>query len=579
MYAAIYAYGFENGRRKHLGNVANIEHTTVLRTFDLSTSEVKGKCNFNLDNPLLYVINDERGRQKFAGFIKKPKKEERTELLTFAGEDFKKILDTDVLLDFSNIATNDFTLQAIFQKVADQITSTKDPFITMLDLEFIIPVDTTDTKAIADYTGQYLIVNAMKFLKVYLAYYGYFIKPSYNAALDRVTFEFKKMSNQTTAIKLKDFQHEKTSSDIKVNKAIATISYKTITEDASWIDSTQAYYDSQQFSNRATILGTELPAPDGYTVGFAIRLVSSHTYQLSNHAEYDAASLKSNISIMQFEVNVCYTAPSFEIAKSAAGDASQRAEGTVVRVVYKTTAGEICYDYPTFIKVVPSSVTYHQRSDVTYKPRPNLPEKVYTLGNDNQIYEGYAPEDKRIYPIVSKVFEASYLSEAQLNAVYEIVNNRYVENIIITQDNMIAPLDLESLELYTPIRVYDNDGTYKDIPISEKTYVHRLNEQHTDIKVGFKKTSLIEIIKNDVGQSEVVKSAGGGSGSNTVIEQFEIYEGETAPDPKDYNTWFKPISGEEMMMSMTTESGDLLVTEDTTSQELEVEGPNPYESS
>lgn len=541
MYAAIYSYLRENGRRKHIGNVTHIEHSTTLRTFDFSTCEIKGKCDFSMDDSLLYVINDEKGRQRFSGFIKQAKIDDRSELLTFSGEDFKRILDTDIILDFSHVEDVDLTLEGIFHKVSQQISGSGDPFITMLDLEFIIPADSTDTKAIADYTGQYIVVNALQFLKVYLAYYEYYINPSYDVTLDRVTFAFTKMNAELVEIKLKDFTHEKTSSDIRVNKTIATISFKTTSDEASWIASDVAYYDNQPYANRGTMIGLEPPKPDAYAVGFALRLISGYEWQLATESEYDAeTALRTTITIPQYVGSECTIAPTFEQAIAAVGDPDNAQEGIIVRALMKVnSSGEICYGYPIYIKSVPISASYHRRSDVTYYPRPVLPERVYTLGNDNRIYEGYAPEEMRIYPIVSKVFEATYLSEAQLNAVYEIVNNRYVENIIITQDSMTQTLDLSSLELFTPIRVYDSGGDYKDIPISEKTYIHRANEQRLQIKLGFKKTLLTEIIKNEIGQPSVVKSSG--SGASSVINKtmdVPISDELNPPDPKDTSMWF-----------------------------------------
>lgn len=582
MYAAIYSYEIENGRRKHLGNVNDIEFKTALRTFDFNTTEVNGKCDFNISKPLIYTINDERGRQLFAGFYKKSNRtNDSSKLLSFSGEDFKKILDTDVLLDYSSDIAPDLSLKGIFTKVANQITSSKDPFITTIDLEFIIPNDLSNTKAIADYTGQYIVVNAIQFLKVYLAFYGYYIKPTYDALLDKITFEFKKMSSEIISIKLKDFTHEKTSADIKVNKTIATLSYKTVMEDVTWLDSNLAYFDSQPYANRSTIVGSVLPTPDGYPAGFAVRLVSDFEWQSATESEYDLSDAKSEILIQKFMDTVCMIAPTVEQTITAAGDPNNAQYGTVVKAMFKLkVTGEICQLYPTYIKLVPITQAYHQRSGMNYQPRPNLPEKVYTLGNDNQIYDGYAPFDKRIYPIVAKVFESEYLSAAQLNAVYEIVNNRYVENIIITQENMVTTLNLSVLDLYTPIRVYDSDGSYKDIPISEKTYTHKANQSKVEIKLGFKKTLMTEIIKNEIGTPDIVKTAGGGSGSTTIVESQIPWVEETEPNPNDYKTWFKPVSGDIEMMSMMLPSsdGELTVQEDTSSEELQVEGASNLET-
>lgn len=581
MYAAILGYDYLDGRRKHLGNVTNIEYTAAKRVFDFGSAAIAGKCTFKIDRPLIYAINDTRGRQKFAGFVKNVKQDDKTEKVEFTGDDFKRVLDTEIILDFTNDANPDFTWSGIMTKVTNAVKQTKDPFISTLNLQFIIPSDTTDTKVIADYSKQYMVVNALQFMKVYLSYFNYYIADYYDVVQDSLIFEFKKMSSQLVSLKLKDFTHEKTTADIKVNKVIATIAHNTVEEAASWEDSDSAYYNAQLASNKASIIASDLPDPNGYPTGFALRKVAGLQYQQVTEGDYWSAPTRAIVTVFQYGVNVCYTAPSYNIAVAAAGDANSRTENTVIKAIYKIyTTGQNCEEFATFIKVVPTTATYHKRSDVTFRPRPNLPEKVYTLGNDNEIYSGYAPEEKRIYPIVTKVFEATYLSEAQLNAVYELVNNRYVENIIITQNNLISTIDLEVLELYTPVRVYDDNGSYKDIPVSEKTFVWKANDKHVDVKLGFKKTLLTEIIKNEIGSEGVVKSSAISGGSGTVVQQFEIYQGETAPDPNQYNTWFKPLPEGEaaVMMSFEPSSSELTVTESTDTTELTVEGANPYES-
>lgn len=583
MYAAIYGYSYLDGRRKHLGNVTSLEHTTSKRVFDFGSAKISGKCAFKIERPLLYVINDERGRQKFAGFTKNIKRPDNSDRIEFDGDDLKRVLDTEIILDFTNDAVPDFTWSGLMGKVTQAVSQTKDPFISTLNIQFIIPVDTTDTKVIADYSRQYMVVNAKEFMKVYLSYFNYYIADYYDVVQDSVIFEFKKMSGETIDIKLKDFVHEQTTADIKVNKTIATISHNTIESESSWEASNIEYYNAQIPSNKASMIATELPDSNGYNTGFALRLVTGLTYQEVTEGDYWSASIRESKTLPQYGINVCYAAPGFSTAVSAAGAATSKTENTVIKVSYRIAAtGEVCAQ-STYIKVVPVSANYYERSDVTFRPRPNLPEKVYTLGNDNEIYSGYAPEEKRIYPIVSKVFESTYLSEAQLNAVYELVNNRYVENIIVTQHNIAnqTPVDLGAIELYTPIRVYDDNGFYKDIPISEKTYVWKEREKFTDIKLGFKKTLLTEIIKNEIGSEGVVKASVSSGGGGTTVQQFEIYEGPTAPDPNQYNTWFKPITvAEPLMMRMSnieSPESEISVNETDETTELTVEGASPYE--
>ncbi|MDR4968357.1 MAG: hypothetical protein RG740_01930, partial [Acholeplasmataceae bacterium] len=440
----------------------------------------------------------------------------------------------------------------MYNRVANALlSSNRDSYISKMNLSFIIPNDQTNTKIVADYTGQYLIVNAIKFLKVYLSYFGYHIKPSYDVATDTITFEFKKRSAVIVPIRLKDFTHEKTSNDIKVNRTIATIAYKPVAIDPDWEESNETYYNGQPENNKASIVYSEtLPSTAGYSQGFALKVTGGHQWISATLSDYNNATNKLNKSIIQDSVTCSFVSES--VAISEAGDPNQYYDGTVIAFRYAISQGgtiALCTE-TTYLRLEyqEGMVSYYKRGEVTFTKRPDLPERVYLLGKDNQIYEGYnsIAEENRIYPIVSKMFEAQYLSEAQINAVYELVNNRYSENIIITINNMANPMDLSELELNTMVRVYDADS-YKDIPISEKTTLYSKKEARTEIKLGFKKTLLTEIIKNDIGLPDVVKSSGGGSGAGntTIVEEYQIWTGNDAPNPDSYETWFKPVSGTE----------------------------------
>lgn len=592
MYVSVLGYNLVNGRREHLGTITNITYTNTRRVFDPDTTSLIGKSDVKFTRPLIAVINDDKGRQFYAGFYKNDSPSTtKSEKIEFKIDDFKTILDTDIILDFSNDLSPDFSWTGIITKVTNQIKNSKDPFINKVPLEFIIPADSTSTLVIADYSKQYLVVNVKQFLKVYLAYFNYYVAASYDVVLDKIVFEFKKQPLDRVSIKLKDFVHEKTSTDITYNTTEATISHATIENESSWEDSDVGYYNAQLSSNRASIIAAETPDPNGYPTGFALRKVSSLTYLQVTYGEYASALIKKTVMIQQYGINVCYVAPDLTTASTAAGNANNLSEGTVVRVMYQVNStGEQCTGFAIYLQVVPVSATYHKRSDVTFKPRPSMPSKIYSIGTDNEIYSGYAPDDKRIFPVKLKIFESNYLYTAQFDAVYELVNNRYVENIIITQDKLVTTIDLESIDLYTMFRVFDDNGEFKDIPMSEKTFVHEETKKHTQIKLGFKKQLLTDILSGDIKKGPPIRNAVSGGGGTTV-QKFEVSVGEETPNPAIYNTWFKTISEEEsMLMMMSSPSGGELSVEsmdgefieptDTPSEdgtELTVEGASPYE--
>ena len=128
-----------------------------------------------------------------------------------------------------------------------------------------------------------------------------------------------------------------------------------------------------------------------------------------------------------------------------------------------------------------------------YQPRPTtIATRYYYRDKDNNIVQADAAGniDGRLYPVKQKWFESEYLADAQFNAVYELANSRYVDNIIT-----VDPLDFAVYPLYTKVDLYYDGKLYKTLPISEKITKLDASGQSTKIKLGFKKILLTEIIK------------------------------------------------------------------------------------
>ncbi len=101
----------------------------------------------------------------------------------------------------------------------------------------------------------------------------------------------------------------------------------------------------------------------------------------------------------------------------------------------------------------------------------------------------------RVYPVVTKIYESEYLADAQHDAIYELANSRYVDNVVIDNNSTVDPIDFEGYPLYTKIELYYGGRLYKTLPISEKTTKCDGKGTNTKIKLGFKKVLLTEIIK------------------------------------------------------------------------------------
>lgn len=133
-----------------------------------------------------------------------------------------------------------------------------------------------------------------------------------------------------------------------------------------------------------------------------------------------------------------------------------------------------------------------------YKPRPStIATKYYYRDKDNNIVQSDESGEisGRLYPVKAKWYESEYLADAQFEAVYELANARYVDNIIIDNNMTIDPIDFADYPLYTKVNVYYGGRLYKTLPISEKITTLDISGENTKIKLGFKKILLTEIIK------------------------------------------------------------------------------------
>jgi hypothetical protein len=537
---------------KHIINIEIISRSSEERVFDSNSAQFKCTCNQKIDAAVLYVIKDKPrpfGAYYPAGFVKNIKYP-APGVVEFKGEDLRKVYSIDALLDWSN-GTIDLSLKGIFEKVADAIYNAKDAMVGNIPVFFEIPNDTQDVSFIADYSHRYIVVNLEKFLKVYLAYFGYYIEARFNQYMQRIDFRILAQGSPVK-INIKDFLHEKTTSDIKTNKVIATISFNTVEEkDTEWIVSDEGAFDSSISKN--TLLGTQgnlpaLPDPNTYENLHILRRVEYAFYEASTKALYDAAIYKATINIPASPF-IRSTCPSVPPSGTAMWNEIQK-QPFDDKVIYKgifyyqsSTDGQIyyCSQAQYGKSVALGIVDYHQKVGSIYTPRPDLPQRIYTLGTDNQIYSGFAPFEKRIYPVQQKIFESEYLATAQINAVSELVNTRYVENIILTDDNASSPIPLTELPLNTLVWAYDENGEYKELPVAEKRYSEDAKGIKVEVKLGFKKTKLTEIIKNDIALDPIVKQ--GSKGGSTVINEYgsEAWTEATTPDPVLYKSWFKPI--------------------------------------
>ncbi len=540
------------------------------RAYDNDTGRVVGANEEDVSNPFMFELRNIQNEHIYSGFIKNWKYKDGK--INFNVIDFRTVIDTDILLDYSH-GDNDFRLFKMFEKVATQISQNSKQLI----YDFNYPVDEVDTRFIADYSNEYIIVNALSFLKVYLGYYNYVIDKEYNHETSSLIFTFRKQSEEATEIKLEDFYHDKVKNDISTNQTIATIKFQTIYEvDSEWQETTQIAWETAAIENKSTIIAEELPPLEGYTKDHVIRLVKNVHFTIITASQYNAldntleevidipsgqgggtqqgswivqstwdssdvptdavpiiinpyqggvnqpptegtsCNIDSSVVWAYYYVDWAYggrpylmylvncngyiavkcpvNPPSLSVINSLL-DPKDYAYDTGIKIQYRDSNGMECGNF-TYIKVYSTNIEYYSKGGTVVVPRPNnLASKRYSLGLDNNIYDGFAPDNLTIYPIQTRIFEAETLSKAQIDAVYHLISNRWNENIIITDYKV--PIEISKLRILDRVKVYDENDVYKTLPISEKILRYNKLNLTRQIKLGFKKELFTQIFSTD----------------------------------------------------------------------------------
>lgn len=416
----------------HISNIVAKEWQITRRVFDFDTSNFKGKCDDDVSQGVIFIFKNSQNEIQYSGFMKNITQVDG--LVTFKGEDFRKIFNTQIQLDYSqedytNQAEDLFSLGNILNEVSSAVIAQR-PADMPLSRDLV--VDDRLTQFIANYSGQKITVNAWKFIKVYLGYYNYYLTMS---SVDGLTVHIKYVKQiETAEIKLGDFVFDKTTSEVKTTHAIAQIKpVDNLRALKIWVYSSKELYE-------ATPATLQFDWDQGYVVLPELW-----------------APINFDDSFDDFELDY------------------------VIRV--RLWLGEVGVGEP-------DREFYMQPVQQYYAIPTDGVFIEYWLGNDNEIYYHSIPDAIEIIPSITKIFESEYLSGAQYQAIWELVNSRYIEYIILTESTRI-PIDIRTLTLYEMITVYDDEGSSKVIPVSEITWTH----EGYSVKLGFKKTLLTELIK------------------------------------------------------------------------------------
>lgn len=365
MYISIY-----NENKKHIDNINNVTYELTQRVYDFDSFSAKGISNIDINDVCFMILNDDEGNYQYACFSNGIKKD--NDLKEIKGQDFRQLLNTEILLDYTEENSFSPILFDILEKICEKVFLSEDETISKIEIDFIIPEEAKNINTeefFGNLQNTYKIINAYTFLKGYLKFYEYNLVSKYDETNEKIVFEFEKVTAKIS-IDLNDFTSTLETNSNEVNKAVATIKYEPISKDED---------------------GNEI-----------------------------------------------------------------------------------------------------------ITPRPDsIATKYYYRTKDNQIVEGdeYGYIEGRIYPVIQKIFEAEYLASSQYDAVYELANARYVDNIILDNNSVIDPIDLSNYKLYTMFNLYADGKFYKKLPITEINKRFDITGLQSKVKLGFKKIYLTEIIK------------------------------------------------------------------------------------
>lgn len=424
---------------EHIANAIVNKYSITKRVFDYDTSTFECVLSSDLnDNDIndtkFFVFKDGKGTYIYSGLTKNITYDEETNYVKFKGDDLRQIYNTEILLDFTDLAfrtdEDRFQLSKMFGYVNEEVRLQTS---TQVDITYIVPTDTTDVTWMGNYDGTYLTVNANGFLKGYLGYYNYYIEARYYAEYKEIYFTFTKSNTTNEEIKLEDFVFDRTTTEAKTNHTTAYLKFNPIEDSVNMI---WAYSSEETYNN----------TPSDQKEEFTFNVIDPFAIDLDTYA----VPPQTPVSYV-FKNNLCYSSN----------------PGVVVRVMYIQTVNE-----------------YSERPD-------DITSRDYYLGKDNLIYEGSITPSNSIYPTITKIYEDEQFNKAQYEALLELINQRYIEYIILTDVADYGPVDIKDFVLYDFIDVYDSDGNMKTLPVSEIT----ITQDSYKIKLGFKKTLLTEIIK------------------------------------------------------------------------------------
>lgn len=103
--------------------------------------------------------------------------------------------------------------------------------------------------------------------------------------------------------------------------------------------------------------------------------------------------------------------------------------------------------------------------------------------------------DNRIYPVKTVIKTAETAYQAQYDAIKELADARFNDNIIVRNIPERDPVNFFGIELLTSVKCYRGGKLFRTLPVAETEENSDAGTKSVAVKLGFKKTLLTEILK------------------------------------------------------------------------------------
>ena len=128
MYISVY-----DENKKHIENINNVTFELTQRVYDFDNFSAKGISTIDISNTCFMILNDDEGNYQYACFTRIKKDDDLREI---KGQDFRQILNTEILLDYTEENSFSPVLYDILEKVCEKVFLSEDETISKIEIDF-----------------------------------------------------------------------------------------------------------------------------------------------------------------------------------------------------------------------------------------------------------------------------------------------------------------------------------------------------------------------------------------------------------------------------------------------------------